>query len=149
MELKENLDQFTEDLNLRYVAAGLLIVLGLALIAGAELGPIKTDSPENHSGPDNETALTALEINLTLNYSDSIESDILAVENGTTAFQALNKTQGVEYRVSEYGYFITSINNVSGTEEQYWTYTVNNESVNVGAGQYELTESGNVTFTLS
>lgn len=149
MELKENLDRFTEDLNIRYVAAGLLIVLGLVLIAGAELGPgEQTDSPGNFSEDDNGT-LKALQVNLTLNYSDSVESEILPVQNGTTVFRALNRTQDVSYQESEYGYFITSINNVSGTEEQYWTYTVSNKSVNVGAGQYELTESSNVTFTLS
>jgi hypothetical protein len=153
MDLKERLDRFTENAQVRYMIAGLLIVSGLVLIAGGQLGPQpqeSQDSPVNESSPsDNITSVTALEVNLTLNYSDSVESEVFAVDNGTTVFQALNTTQNVSYQTSEYGYLITSINNISGTSDQYWTYTVNNESAEVGAGQYSLTESSNVTFTLS
>lgn len=153
MDLTERLGRFTENVEIRYVAAGLLVVIGLALIAGAQLGP---ESPEDaapsgndSASPGNITSVTALQVNLTLNYSDSIESEVVTAENGTAVFQVLNDTQDVSYRESEFGYFITGINNVSGAEDQYWTYTVNNESAEVGAGQYELTESSNVTFTLS
>lgn len=152
MDLKERLDRFTENTQVRYIAAGLLMVLGLALIAGGQLGvksPASENPADNSSGLGDVPSVTALQINLTLDYSDSVESDVVAVENGTTVFQTLNSTQNVSYRESEYGYFITSINNVSGTKDQYWTYTVNNESADVGAGQYRLTEPGNVTFTLS
>lgn len=148
MDLTERLDRFTENTQVRYIAAGLLIVVGLVLIAGAEIGQEKRLEPGNHSISD-DGLLNALEVNLTLNYGDSVDSDVIPVVNGSTVFQALNRTQNVSYRESEYGYFITSINNVSGSSEQYWTYKVNNESAEVGAGQYSLTESSNVTFTLS
>ncbi|MFB6181194.1 MAG: DUF4430 domain-containing protein [Candidatus Nanohalobium sp.] len=135
MDLTERLDRFTEQVNLRYVGAGALIVLGLVLMSGLQLVP---QSPEGES----------ISVNLSVDYGNGFESRMVRVNNSSTAFHALNSTYPVDYRESSYGYFITSINGVSGGEERYWIYKVNGRSPEVGAGQYSLTEGDNLSFKL-
>ena len=135
MDLTERLERFTEEVEIRYVAAGLLIVLGLGLIAGAQL----FDSPESDD---------QIRVNLTVDYRDSIDSTMVDVNNSTSAFKALNMTHEVGYRESSYGYFVTSINGVSGNETQYWIYQVNGETPEVGSGKYQLSGEDSLRFSL-
>lgn len=135
MDLTERLDRFTEEIEIRYVAAGLLVVLGLALMAGAQLSKTSGDGGQ-------------IEVNLTVDYRDSVDSQIINVENSSSAFQALNSTYDMEYQESSYGYFITSINGVSGNESNYWIYKVNGEAPEVGSGQYTLSENDDLKFSL-
>lgn len=135
MDLTERLDRFTEEIEIRYVAAGLLMILGLALMAGAQLA-------QSPGGGDQ------IQVNLTVDYNDSIDSQIIDVNNSSSAFHALNSTYDVQYQESSYGYFITSINEVSGNESNYWIYEVNEETPEVGAGQYTLSENDNLKFSL-
>lgn len=135
MDLTKRLDQFTEEIEIRYVAAGLLIVLGLALISGTQL------SQESAEGDQ-------IQVNLTVDYRNSVDSQIIGVNNSTSAFQALNQTYDVGYSESSYGYFITSINGVSGNESNYWIYEVNGETPEVGAGQYSLGDNDYLKFSL-
>lgn len=136
MDLTERLEKFTEEIEIRYIAAGLLIVLGLALIAGTQL----SEAPES-SGE-------GIQVNLTVDYRDSVDSRMIDVNNSTSAFEALNMTYDVGYQESSYGYFITSINGVSGNETQYWIYQVNGEAPEVGSGQYQLSDQESLKFSL-
>jgi len=136
MDLTERLEKFTEEIEIRYIAAGFLIVLGLALIAGAEL----SGTPESS---DNQ-----IQVNLTVDYRDSIDSQMIDVNNSTSAFKALNMTHDVAYQESSYGYFITSINGFSGNDTQYWIYQVNGEAPEVGSGQYQLSDEDDLRFSL-
>jgi hypothetical protein len=135
MDLTEHLDRFTEKIEIRYVAAGLLIVIGLALISGTQLSQASADGDQ-------------IQVNLTVDYRDSIDSQIVSVNNSSSAFQALNQTYDVGYSESSYGYFITSINGVSGNESSYWIYDVNGETPEVGSGQYSLEEDDELRFSL-
>lgn len=135
MDLTEHLDRFTEEIEIRYVAAGLLMVIGLALISGTQLSQASADGDQ-------------IQVNLTVDYRDSIDSQIVSVNNFSSAFQALNQTYDVGYNESSYGYFITSINGVSGNESNYWIYEVNGETPEVGSGQYSLEEDDELRFSL-
>lgn len=135
MDLTERLDQFTEEIEIKYVAAGLLIILGLGLMAGAQLSQSSVDSDQ-------------IQVNLTVDYRDSVDSRMVDVNNSSSAFNALNSTYDVQYQKSSYGYFITSINGVSGNESNYWIYEVNGEAPEVGAGQYTLEENDKLKFSL-
>ena len=135
MDLTEHLDQFTEEIEIRYVAAGLLMVIGLALISGTQLSQASADGDR-------------INVNLTVDYRNSVDSEIVNVNNSSSAFQVLNQTYDVGYSESSYGYFITSINCVSGNESNYWVYEVNGETPEVGAGQYSLEENDDLRFSL-
>lgn len=134
MDLTERLDQFTEEIELKYVGAGLLVVLGLALIAGAQL----TQTPQGNQ----------VDVNLTVDYGDSIDSRIVSVNNTSSAFHALNTTYPVKYQESSFGLYIKGVNGVSSNDSYYWMYEVNGEAPEVGAGQYQLTGGENVAFSL-
>jgi hypothetical protein len=134
MDLKERLDRFTEEIEIRYVAAGLLIILGLGLMAGAQLG----QTPDGNQ----------VDVNLTVDYRSSSDSQIVSVNNSSSAFHALNSTYDVDYQESSYGLYITGINGVSSNESYYWMYEVDGKAPEVGAGQYELTGGEKVTFSL-
>ncbi len=146
MDLTERLDQFTEQVNLRYVAAGLFMALGLVAVSAGQLtggGEVEASGPSDGSGE------ASLSVDLSIDYGNATESSSVSIANGTSVFHALNSTYPVQYSESEYGYFITSIDGVSGNSSEYWTYTVNGESPEVGAGQYRLEGGENVTFELS
>ena len=64
MDLTEHLDQFTEEIETRYVAAGLLMVIGLALISGTQLSQASADSDR-------------INVNLTVDYRNSVDSEIV------------------------------------------------------------------------
>ncbi|MFB6174613.1 MAG: DUF4430 domain-containing protein [Candidatus Nanohalobium sp.] len=134
MDLTERLDQFTDEIKLKYVGAGLLVVVGLALIAGAQL----TQTPDGNQ----------IQVNLTVDYGNSVDSKIVRVNNTSSAFHALNATYPVEYQESSFGLYITGINGVSSNKTHYWIYKVDGEAPKVGAGQYELTGGEKVTFSL-
>jgi hypothetical protein len=135
MDLTEHLDRFTKEIEIRYVAAGLLMVIGLALISGTQLSQASADGDQ-------------INVNLTVDYRDSVDSQIVSVNNSSSAFHALNQTYDVGYSESSYGYFITSINGVSGNDSNYWIYEVNGETPEVGSGQYSLEEDDELRFGL-
>jgi len=135
MDLTESLDQFTEEIEVKYIAAGFFIILGLVVLAGSQLAQSPSTGDQ-------------IEVNLTVDYRDSVESQIVNVNNSSTVFDALNSSYSIEYQESSYGYFITSINGVSGNESDYWIYEVNGEAPEVGLGQYRLSDQDNLDFAL-
>jgi len=135
MDLTESLDQFTEEIEVKYIAAGFFIILGLVVLAGSQLAQSPSTGDQ-------------IEVNLTVDYRDSVESQIVNVNNSSTVFDALNSSYSIEYQESSYGYFITSINGVSGNESDYWIYEVNGETPEVGLGQYRLSDQDNLDFAL-
>lgn len=54
------------------------------------------------------------------------------------------------FEIEEIDGFITSIEGKSQDEKEsiYWMYTINGESANVGAGDYELKDKDIIVFTL-
>ena len=66
-----------------------------------------------------------------------------------TAFQLLQVTLGsdkVGYSDSQYGKFITSINGVAPTGNDYWAFYVNGKQASVGADSYQLKPGDQISF---
>ena len=136
MDLKQSLGRFTEEIEIRYIAAGVFILLGLGLIMASQ-----PQAP----GSQGEGQIS---VNLTVDFRDSVDSNMVDVRNSSTVLQALNASYPVEYRESSYGYFITSIDGVSGNETEYWIYEVNGETPEKGVGKYRLSDEDRIRFTL-
>jgi hypothetical protein len=58
---------------------------------------------------------------------------------GKTILEQLEQTAGdVTIKDSSYGQYVEAINGVKGgTDNKYWTYYVNGQMANIGAGEYE------------
>ena len=87
------------------------------------------------------------QITLVLNYTDPATGQRVYnatdawVKNGSTVFDALNKTFRVEYSTHPiYGVFVEGINGVMNTQSVYWFYFVNGRHADVGVSSYVLTE---------
>ncbi len=75
---------------------------------------------------------------------DNVE---LAVDNGVILLDAMKENMEIE----ETDGFINSINGVEQSEidNKFWIYTVNEEQVTVGAGEYELLDGDQVVWELT
>lgn len=71
----------------------------------------------------------------------------LAVDNGVILLNAMKENIEIE----ETDGFINSINGVEQSEKEnkFWVYTVNDEQVTVGAGEYELLDGDQVIWELT
>lgn len=122
--------RFTEDVELRYIAAGALLlaaVFALAQFQGYE-----------GSGKGQVTTFLSVE--------GQEFSGRKVVVNGTTAFELVNSSYSVEYQESSQGIFITSIADRAMNDTHSWIYLVNSEPPEVGAASYELRDGDNVSF---
>ena len=71
----------------------------------------------------------------------------LAVDNGVILLDAMKENMEIE----ETDGFINSINGIEQSEKEnkFWVYTVNDEQVTVGAGEYELSDGDQVVWELT
>ncbi len=99
------------------------------------------------------------QIKLTENVSKEISTTIILKEgdneiskkNFTIKFgENLLNVLKDNFEIEEIDGFITSIEGKSQDEKEsiYWMYTINGESANVGAGDYELNDKDIIVFTL-
>jgi hypothetical protein len=75
------------------------------------------------------------------------DSVALTVEEGAVLLDAMKENMEIE----EADGFINSINGVEQSEKdnKFWIYTVNDEQVTVGAGEYELLDGDQVVWELT
>ena len=128
-----NLRGFADELNSRFLFAGLALVISLMLGIQAH----SFEQPASGSSIDVKISVETPEENLT---------DSVSVANGTSVLNALNSTYNVSYSKSSMGYFVNSIKGVSSNRTHYWMYFVNNETPEVGVGKYSLEEGDGVIF---
>lgn len=78
---------------------------------------------------------------------EEMDNTELAVDNGVLLLDAMKENMEIE----ETDGFISSINGVEQSEKEnkFWVYTVNNEQVTVGAGEYELLDGDQVVWELT
>lgn len=78
---------------------------------------------------------------------EEMDNTELAVDNGVLLLDAMKENMEIE----ETDGFINSINGVEQSEKEnkFWVYTVNNEQVTVGAGEYELLDGDQVVWELT
>lgn len=131
MDLMENLRNFTDDVNLKYVLAG-VTVLALMLTSTQ----LETTG-ENGSLVEASITVSTLDENITRDVS---------VQNTTTVFEALNTSFNINYSESSLGYRITGIEGTQSNETYYWLYTVNGENPGKGAGQVLVEDQDSIVF---
>lgn len=133
MALNPALRGLTEEVNSRFVFAGLALVVSLMLALQFQAFDSIQGSGE-------------IEVNVSVQKPSENISHQVRLQNGSTAFTALNRSFDTEYSESSMGYFITGIDGLSSNSTHYWMYFVNGESPQVGAGQYRLGERDDVVF---
>ena len=69
-------------------------------------------------------------------------------QGGVNAYVLLKKHATVQAKKYSFGYFVTSINGVSGNGPKYWTFYVNDKEANVGASSYVTKSSDRIMWRL-
>jgi hypothetical protein len=129
---------FADELNSRFIFAGLALVI--SLMVGLQFQAMQ--------GLGETEANTTVQLDLEVFSPEENLSQQVSIKNGSTVLEALNSTYSIEYRKSSMGYYLTSINNISSNSTHFWMYFVDGRSPQVGVGQYGLNASSNVTFRL-
>ena len=131
--MKEYFRKLTADAKTGYIAVGAVAVIALLTV---------TQSPTLQEPEGNAT----IEVGIQIDYSDSVDNYTEEVVNGSTVFDALNKTADVEYQEYSIGYFVTGINDVSQNSTHSWMYFVNGESPSKAVNEYNLEDDDRVAF---
>ncbi len=124
---------FADEVNSRFVFAGLALVLSLMLGIQAQ------SFEQTDSG-------SSVEVKISVQAPGENFTRQATVGNSTNVLNAVNSTYNVSYTESSMGYFIDSIHGFSSNSTHYWLYFVNNETPEVGVGQYTLETEDQVTF---
>lgn len=133
MGIKEYFRRFTTETNLRYVGAGIVALTALLLI---------TQSPSFEDRSKNET----ISVNLRVDYSDNVQSSLVMVDNGSTAFQALNSSHEVNYTEYSFGYFVTGIDGVNQNATHSWLYFVNGKPATKAVNKVRMSGGDDLDF---
>lgn len=127
-----------DELNSRFVLAGLALVI--ALVMGLQFQAVQEPLKTNAS--------SRVQVELTVDSPGEDLSRSVSMPNGSSVLHVLNSAYVTDYSESSMGYYVTSIGNVSSNSTHFWLYFVDNETPDVGVGQYRLNSSANVTFRL-
>ncbi len=136
MVLMENLRDSSDEFGWKYLAGGVFVVVALLFASQS----FSEGTSGAHGGE------TLIQVNLSIDYGADTTSQLVELQNGSTAFQALNQTVSVDFQESSYGYFVTSINNVSQNTTHSWIYLVNGEPPSVAANRFGLTEGDRIRY---
>lgn len=69
-------------------------------------------------------------------------------KSGVNAYVLLKKYATVQAKHYSFGYFVSSINGVTGNGPKYWTLYINGKESNVGASSYITKNSDKLTWKL-
>lgn len=69
-------------------------------------------------------------------------------QSGINAYVLLKKHATVQAKHYSFGYFVTSIDGVSGNGPKYWTMYVNGKEATVGASSYITKNSDRISWKL-
>jgi len=127
--------------NKGYLIAGSVILVAIIFVVCFGLFGGKDNTPTDDA--------TKIDFALKVTYDaeELLYDETISVEEGTTLMDAMK--ENVE--VVEADGFITSIcgKEQNADESRYWVYTVNGESIMVGASDYIIEEGDEVVFDLS
>lgn len=132
MELTGHFRKLIAELETRYVAAGVVMLVALLVLS---------QSPSLQPETDEQ-----LSISLTVDYGDSVDTSIVSVDNGSSAFHVLNSSHTVNYTEYSFGYFVTGIDGVNQNGTHSWLYFVNGEPASKAVDQYRMEEGYNLSF---
>ncbi len=127
-----SVEELRNGIEWKYVAAG-LVVLVAAVLAMDYRPMVQGDEG-------------AIEATLAVQKPSQNLTRSMSLENGTSAFHALNSTFSVEYQESSMGIFITSIDGLAQNNTHSWVYVVNGDPPSVGAGQYRVRDGDSIGF---
>jgi hypothetical protein len=122
-----------------------LIIAALVVFAGGTAGMLhalknddtKADQKVAASTPAGKPEVKAAETTVI---------EFTAVKDKTVLEQLQSKAK-VEVKDSQYGPYVDSINGVKGgTDNKYWSYYVNGQMANIGAGEYVAKGGETVTW---
>jgi len=131
MDSIESLRNFTSEVNLKYILAGIAVLA--VTLSFTQLEVPQTDSSN-------------VETSITVSTPDNNITRDITVKNTTTVFEALNTTFDINYSESSLGYLITGIERTQSNDNNYWLYFVNGENPGKGAGQVLVKEGDNIVF---
>ena len=131
MDLMKNLKDFTDEVNLKYILAGIIVLALTFSLTQLEI-------------PQTDSSNVAASITVSTP-EENITRDI-TVENTTTVFEALNTTFDINYSESSLGYLITGIEGTQSDDTNYWLYFVNGENPGKGAGQIQINNDDRIVF---
>ncbi|MFB6203489.1 MAG: DUF4430 domain-containing protein [Candidatus Nanohaloarchaea archaeon] len=126
-------DSFTDRINWKYIAGGVLV---LALLLGALELKSRTPAP----GPEQMT------VSVTVERPDVTKQKNVSLGVNSTALRALNESFTVDYRRTDLGVYVTSIDGLASNSTHYWAFWVNGDYAKKGVGSYVLSEGDRVTF---
>lgn len=116
----------TQTKKFRYIVAGLLLAIAIAVGSIALISNLNTDIPESSQNVQENKELVSY----------------TAAAGETVLDQLKTITDDVEVLDSTYGEYVNSINGLkSGDQDKYWLFYVNGEMANKGAAEY-VTEGG-------
>lgn len=113
----------------------ILLMSGLFLVG---CGQVDTET--------NDVAMIEVSITISIDHGEEIlAEDTFEVEEGTILLDLLEE----EYQIDKTADgFITAIEGVEQGDNRFWLYEVNEEEVNVGAAEFELSADDAVVFDL-
>lgn len=108
-----------------------IIVLALVVLTGATAGALRVLNGEEQQ-PQKTVASSKPEVQSATTVRYTAKADKTVLE------QLKITVDRVEVKESEYGEYVASINGVKGeTDNKYWSYYVNGQMANIGAGEYK------------
>lgn len=70
---------------------------------------------------------------------ESVQSIVaVAQEDGVTAFDLLQQSAEINYKMYDFGFFVNDINGIASSDEYFWALYINGEKATKGADQIEL-----------
>ena len=133
MEMKRYFREFTDELNLRYVAAGIAALAVLMIV---------NQSPQLKQPASNAEVVIDLEVD----YGDDVKISEVSVSNGSTAFHVLNKSHEINYTEYSFGYFVTGIGEVQQNATHSWLYFVNEEPASEAVNKVKVADGDDLEF---
>ena len=96
-----------------------------------------------------QTTKTQSSVAESVSESKSTEVSKIVTYNGVegkTAFDLLNEKYTVEAETSSFGVMVNSINGLKNSDTEYWLYSVNDKSPDVGADKFFTKNSDQVKW---
>lgn len=129
-----------------------IAVAALAVLTLAACTPQKENKKSAEKSPKTEqTAQQELKATFTIqDGKETVAEKTATFEEGATVFEVLDDTFEVDAEKSEFGWYVKAIDGVAEDTDagKYWMYAVNGKAAEVGAGEYELKDGDQVTWTL-
>ena len=118
--------------------------------------PSPTPTPTPNPTPTPSPTPAALTLQIHIDYTGASDKGADSYNptftQGQTAWDVMKSTIGegnIAYTQYDFGVFITGINGVNTTGNQFWEFQINGQSASVGVSDYVCNNSDNLEFVIS